>query len=374
MEQIKHIDWLSFTDKLIVPACVLIFALFVGIAINGMLKDRIKERVAIDDESKIKSIFFNALHGLPISMSLIIALYWIVSTSEYLPAGISKIFSYLLFTVIVFTLTRVIERTLSGFIIWKMGSTSEVSQSSLLNTIFRIFIYASSALIILQYYGISIAPIITAMGVGGMAIAFGVQETVANIFSGLHLLLTKQVQINDYIKLSSGAEGRVSDINFRFTTVTPANDGSVIVIPNKTIAGEVMTNYSRPRDDIVIVVPIGVSYDSDLEHVEKVTVDVAKKIMAAVDGYEPMIDSNGKDINPLSPVVRYQAFGDSSIDFQAILHATNFKNQFLIKHEFIKAISKRYREEGIDIPFPIRTVLMPDENKNVEQVVSLAKK
>ncbi len=367
MEYLQNIDWFALADKLVMPACILIVALIVGVTINNKLQTRLKERI-YDDESRIKNIFFNAVQGLPVSMCLIIGLYWIVNTNSYLPAGLVRIFSYLLFTVIVFTLTRVVERTLSGFLNWKMALSSDASQSSLLNTIFKIFIYASSALIILQYYGISIAPIITAMGVGGMAVAFGIQETVANIFSGLHIIITRQVKINDYIKLSTGEEGRVTDINLRFTTITPAADGSVIVIPNKNIAGAVITNFSRPRDDIGIIIPIGVSYDSDLEKVERVTLEVARNIQSQFDDYNPNIRNS-----PLHPAVLYQEFGDSSINFWAVLHASLYTKQLKIKHEFIKAISKRYREEGIDIPFPIRTVMLP-ENDNVNNIVSISKK
>ena len=112
-----------------------------------------------------------------------------------------------------------------------------------------------------------------------------------------------------------------------------------------------------PRDDIVITIPIGVSYNSDLDQVERVTIEVAREVMMRVDGYQPSFDSNGVDRNPLAPTVRFHTFGDSSIDFNTFLHSTQFKTQFLLKHEFIKAITKRYRKEGIDIPFPIRTVM-----------------
>ncbi len=356
MEHLQNIDWLALADKLIMPSCILAISLFVGIALNSMLHNRIKERI-YDDESRIKNIFFNALQGLPISMCLITGLYWIVNTSNYLPEGLVRIFSYLLFTVIVFTLTRVIERTLSGFINWKLSNSNNVAQSSLLGTIFKTFIYASSALIILQYYGISIAPIITAMGVGGMAVAFGVQETVANVFSGLHIIITRQVKINDYIKLSSGEEGRVTDINLRFTTITPAADGSVIVIPNKNIAGAVITNFSRPRDDVGIVINMGVAYDSDLEKVERVTLEVARAVQTKWDDYNPNDRSSA-----LHPAVLFQDFGESSINFWAVLHGSVYTKQLKIKHEFIKAITQRYREEGIEIPFPIRTVMLPDSN------------
>ena len=357
MNYLSNVDWIWLADKLIMPVCILFAALFAGISLNSILNKKIAQRTKDDDEGHIKNIFYHAMQGLPISMCLIIGLYWIVNTASYLPEGLVRIFSYLLFAVVVVTLTRVFEKTLSGFVSWKLESSGNFASSSLLHTIFKTVIYASSALIILNEFGISIAPIVTAMGVGGMAIAFGVQETVANVFSGLHLIITNQVKINDFIKLASGAEGRVTDINLRYTTITPAADGSVIVIPNKDIAGAIMTNFSRPRQDVGIVINIGVSYSSDLDLVERVTLEEAKKVQMQWDDYNP----DDKE-SPLHPAVLYQEFGESSINFWAVLHASVYTKQLKIKHEFIKAISRRYREENIDIPFPIRTVMLPENN------------
>ena len=357
MSNLLTLDWAYLSELLLMPTCILIVALMVGIALNRLLNQKIERHLKIDEFNlDIKSIFFRALRGIPINFCLMTGLYWIVNTSN-LPEGLSRIFSYFLFGVIVFTLTRVLERTLSGVVAMKLSNASNASQSTLLDTIFKTVIYASGALIFLQYCGISVAPIITAMGVGGMAVALGLQETLANIFSGLQLILSKQMKVNDYIKLSTGDEGRVTDINWRFTTITPASDGSVVVIPNKTIAGSITTNYSKPRDDIVITIPIGVSYDSDLDQVERVTVEVARDVMQRVDGYQPTWDDNGVDRNPLAPTVRFHTFADSSINFNVFLHSTQFKAQFVLKHEFIKEITKRYREEKIEIPYPIRTVI-----------------
>ena len=366
MDFLQNVDWLSLGQKLIVPACILIFSFFVGVVLNQLLTQKLERRVKAS-ESEIVGIFFRALRGVPISLCLVTGLYWIVNTSSHLPAGLVKIFSYFLFTVIVFSITRVCERTLSGFIRLKFSGSNDITQSTLLDTIFRVGIYASGALVILQYYGISIAPIITAMGVGGMAVAFGVRETLENIFSGLQLIISKQLRVNDYIRLSTGDEGRVTDINWRYITITPASESNVVVIPNKVIASAVTTNFSQPRDDIVVVVPIGVSYDSDLDLVERVTVEVARDLMVKIDGYRPQFDEEGVDRNKLAPVVRFQAFNDSSIDFNAVLHVQMFTNQYLLKHEFIKAITKRYREEGINIPFPIRTLDLPNgDTKTIE--------
>ncbi len=356
---LSEMDFIEIMEYLVMPICILAFSLFVGIAINRALIQRVARR-AKTDESSIKEVFYRAIQGVPISLCMVIGLYWVVNTSQ-LPDTLIQLLSYLLFTSIMFTITRVVERTVSGFINIKFSSSGDASQSTLMSTILKVFIYASGVLIILQYYGISVAPIITAMGVGGMAVALGLQETLQNIFAGLQILLSKQIKVNDFIKIGAN-EGRVVDINWRFTTIMPANEGTVIVIPNKDIAGSTSVNYSRPREDVIIVVPIGVGYESDLEQVERVTIEVARDIMMEVEGYEPAITSEGVDINPLAPSVLFTEFGDSSINFNVLLHAHRFVNQLKIKHKFIMAITKRYREEGINIPFPIRTVLMPDKN------------
>ena len=361
MDYLQNIDWLAVGQKLIIPACILAFSLVVGIILDRMLTQKLEQKVKSTD-SEIMGIFFRALRGVPISLCVVTGLYWIVTTSN-LPPGLERIFSYVLFTVIVFSITRVCERTLSGFIRLKFSGSSDMTQSTLLDTIFRVAIYASGALVILDYFNISIAPIMAAMGFGSFAFGLAVKEPLENVATGLLLMVSKQIRVNDYIRLSTGDEGRVTDINWRFITVMPPNEGSVVVIPNKVIANAVSTNYSQPRDDIIVVVPIGVGYESDLDLVERVTVEVARELQIKIDGYEPHFDANGNDIDKLAPVVRYQAFNDSSIDFNAVMHVQVFTNQYLLKHEFIKAITKRYREEGINIPFPIRTLDLPDDKK-----------
>ena len=349
-------------DTLIIVAIILAVSLIIGVVLNRMLTKKLDAKVE-ETDSKLIGIFFRAMKGVPIPLCFVSGLYWCVQAWEDMPAGLDKIFSCVLFAVIVFSLTRVCERTLSGFIRLKFSGSSDMTQSTLLDTIFRVAIYASGILIVLDYLEISIAPIMAAMGVGGMAVAFGVRETLENIFSGLQIIVSKQLRVNDYIKLSTGDEGRVTDINWRYITITPPSDSNVVVIPNKVIAGSVTTNYSQPRDDIVLIVPIGVGYESDLEHVERVTIEVARELQIKIDEYEPKFDLDGVDRSPLAPAVRYQAFNDSSIDFNAVMHVRSFTNQYILKHEFIKAIKKRFDAEGINIPFPIRTLDLPDDKK-----------
>ena len=333
---------------LLPPALVLLAALFIGVTLNKMLTRRLQHHLK-DEEGTWTYIFLNALRGVPISLCLIIGLYWSISLIDFIQSFV-KLFSYILFAVIVLSITRVIARTVSGFVDMQIAKSRDLPRTTLLNAIVNVIIYAMGILVILQYYGISIAPILTALGVGGMAVALALQETLANIFSGLHLILSKQLRLGDYIKLSSNEEGRVTDITWRFTTITPVGDGNMVVIPNQKIASAIITNYSLPRKDIIIKIPIGVAYNSDLEQVERVTLEVATKVLEEVD----------QEID-IAPAVRFHTFGESSIDFNVILHSSNFDHQFILKHEFIKALTKRYREEGIEIPFPIRTIVQDNK-------------
>ncbi|WP_074572092.1 mechanosensitive ion channel family protein [Selenomonas ruminantium] len=341
------IDWTHLLEMLIVPFCILIAALTAGITLNRMIKKRVLNRLA-SDETNWQNIFINALQGVPISFCLVVGLYWIVNTIDIIEPLV-KIFSYILFTVIILTITRVIARTISGVIDMQIErSQQKMPKTTLLNAIVNGIIYAMGILVVLQYYGISIAPILTALGVGGMAVALALQETLANIFSGLHLILSKQLRLGDYVHLSSGEEGRVTDITWRFTTIVPVGEGNMVVIPNQKIASSIITNYSMPRHDILIKIPVGVAYNSDLEKVEEVTLDVARQVLTQLN---ERLDKDRQ------PAVRFYNFGDSSIDFNVLLHSARFDNQFLLKHEFIKALTARYREEGIEIPFPIRTIV-----------------
>ena len=340
----SQIDWAMLAEELTLPICILIGALAVGLAVNRIVNANIEKRIDTD-EITFKTVFINALKGVPVSFCLVAGVYWIVNTVN-LPPSLVKIFSYVLFTINAFTLTRVLARGISGFITLTLERSEErLPKTSLLNNIVNCIIYAMGIIVILQYYGISIAPIITAMGVGGMAVALGMQETLANIFSGIYLIISKQLRLDDYIRLSSGEEGRVTDITWRFTTILSIM-GNVVVIPNQKLASAIITNYNMPKRDITVRVTVGVAYDSDLDLVEKVTLEVARKVMQD--------EHIGIDIEP---AVRFHTLGDSSINFDVFLHSSQFNHQAELKHEFIKELMRRYRKEGINIPYPIRTVI-----------------
>ena len=215
----------------------------------------------------------------------------------------------------------------------------------LVGNLVRVTVIGLGALVALQSLGISITPLLTALGVGGLAVGLALQDTLANLFAGIHILASRQVRPGDFVRLESGEEGYVQDITWRYTTVRQMSN-NVTIVPNAKLASAIITNYHLPEPELAVLVPVGVSYASDLSRVETVTMQVGKEVMAQVVGGVPAFE----------PFIRYNAFSDSSINFTVILRGREFGDQHLIRHEFIKRLHARYQAEGIEIPFPIRTV------------------
>lgn len=230
-------------------------------------------------------------------------------------------------------------------------------KSSLITNVVKVIIYVVGLLFILNILNISILPALTALGVGGLAVALALQETLSNLFAGIQMLASKKYVPGDYVSLSSGEEGFLEDIAWRNTTIR-ALGNHIIIVPNSVMAQTIVKNYILPDTQNSVLIGVGVSYDSDLEFVEKVTVEVGRHIMQNVEGA----------VADHEPFIRYNTFADSSINFNVILRSSDFTSQYIITHEFIKALKKRFDKEGIEIPFPIRTVHMkaaPLEIKNI---------
>jgi small-conductance mechanosensitive channel len=203
-------------------------------------------------------------------------------------------------------------------------------------------------LVFLDSIGISITPIVASLGIGSLAVALALQDTLANLFAGIYMIAEKPIAAGHFIKLESGEQGYVTKVGWRSTHIRMLTDAAVVV-PNSKLAGSVITNFSLPKNEIAVSVDVGVHYDSDLENVEAVTLAVARDALTQVKGALPEFE----------PRMRYHTFADSSINFTLWLGAENYVAGLLLKHEVVKRLHARYRTEGISIPFPIRTLEVP---------------
>jgi small-conductance mechanosensitive channel len=224
---------------------------------------------------------------------------------------------------------------------------AEAKTTSLLDYTVRAVIVGVGLLMAVSNLGFEITPVLAALGVGSLAVALALQPTLSNYFAGLHISLARPIRVGDYISLESGQKGYVIDIGWRATRMRELPN-NVIVVPNARVVEMILTNYNLPETEQAALVQVGVSYGSDLEKVERVTIDVAKQVLHEVTG----------GVATFEPFIRYNTFGNSSIDFTVILRVSQFVDRYLVTHEFIKRLKKRYDQEGIEIPFPQRVVHM----------------
>ncbi|HLC62244.1 MAG TPA: mechanosensitive ion channel family protein [Candidatus Nanoarchaeia archaeon] len=209
----------------------------------------------------------------------------------------------------------------------------------------NVFVYFIGLIILLKHFNVEITPLVATLGIGGIAIGFALQDTLSNFFAGLHIISDKPINIGDFIELEGDISGYVEDIGWRSTRIKTLPN-TLVIVPNSKIASSIIKNDSLPVPEMSIVIQCGVAYTSDLEKVEKVTIEAAKKIQKNVQGA----------VRDFEPFIRYHTFGDSNINFSIILRVQTFVDKYLVTHEFIKALKKSYDKEGIEISWPVRKI------------------
>jgi small-conductance mechanosensitive channel len=211
----------------------------------------------------------------------------------------------------------------------------------------KIVFIVVGGMIILDNLGIAITPLLTTLGIGSLAVAIALQDTLGNLFAGLYIKADQPIELGHYIRLETGEEGYVEHIGWRNTRIRMLPN-NIVVVPNGKLVQSNITNYYLPEKELAVLVPVGVDYDSDWAKVERVTCEAAREVLKTVHG----------GVANFEPFIRYHTFNQSSIDFTVILRGQEFTDNFLIKHEFIKKLQARYKQEGITIPFPIRRVYL----------------
>lgn len=330
--------------EIMLPLIVLLGTLILGYILRRVIFSRLA-RWAKNTKMQLDDIIIAATKGPFIIWCLMLGIYFALGISK-LPQGLVNISGKILLVLGIASVTLVLANILTRLIRIYSGKIEiALPVTSLTQNITRLIILAIGILIILNTLGISITPILATLGVGGLAVALALQDTLSNLFAGFYTTLAKQVRVGDFIKLESGEEGYVLDIGWRATRVRMLPN-NVVLIPNSKLAQTIITNYYLPEKELAVLVQVGVHYNSDLKKVEKVTCEVAREVMKEVPGGVPEFE----------PFIRYHTFGDFSINFTVILRAKEFVDNYLIKHEFIKRLHARYNKEGIVIPYPIRAI------------------
>jgi small-conductance mechanosensitive channel len=336
-----RVNWLD----LLLPFGIFLIILLAGWAGRRVLFARLSHWAATT-KGQFDDLLLDSLRG-PFLLWTVIFGVSVATRVSQLPRNATIWSDKILLALWIVSLTLVFAR-LSGRLVRMYGERLEgpLPVGTLTQRLVSLLIGLLGLLALLNTFEISVTPVLTALGVGGLAVALALQDTLSNFFAGFYVSLAGQIRAGDFIKLESGDDGYVSDIGWRSTTLR-ALPNNLIVIPNNRLAQSIVTNFYLPEKRMSLLINVGVSYDCDPEHVEQVLIEVA---LSAADDVPGLLKEP-------APFVRFiPGFGECSLDFTLICQVAEYTDQYLAQHELRKRILRRFREEGIEIPFPIRTV------------------
>ncbi len=198
-------------------------------------------------------------------------------------------------------------------------------------------------LVALSALGFELKNVTIIGGALGVGIGFGMQAIVNNFVSGLILLFERPIKVGDVIQLSDGQRGRVLNLGLRATTIQTF-DRAEIVVPNGDLISNQVTNWTLGDRSMRLTIPVGVAYGSDVETVMRVLMAIATESTQVLKDPQPM--------------VLFLNFGDSSLDFQLRVWISDFNDRRIIQSALIREIDRRFRVEGVEIPFPQRDLYL----------------
>jgi len=336
--------------SVIIPLAVFAAAV-IGVLIVRRVLFRVVTRWATATDSHLDVLVIESLRGPIFVWSLILGVHLALGISP-IPARYHQAIHTFVGVLWVLALTIGASR-LAGNIVRFYGGrvTGGNNVTSLTQKVAQLIVVAIGVVWLLKVvFDISLTPILTTLGVGGLAVALALQDTLSNLFAGFYVSISGLVRIGDYIKLTSGEEGYVTDIAWRCTTMRGPNN-NLVVIPNSKLGQAIYVNFDLPEHRMTSSVSFGVGYDSDIDRVQAILLDETMKATATIDGL--LADPR--------PNVLFEP-GDWSLNFQINFSISRFSELGRIKSQLRALIFKRLIREGITMPFPTRTILLESKN------------
>ena len=329
--------------------------LFAAVVVSGWVFRRILftrlERWADSTRTQVDNILLDVIHGPFLLWVLILAIH-LATESSSLPRGVTRWSGKVLLALWIISLTAVLAR-LSGRLVRVYSPRLEgaLPVGTLTEVLAALIIWILGFLTLLQQvFEVDIRAILAALGVGGLAVALALQDTLSNLFAGFYVSVARQIRIGDFVKIDAGQTGYVQDIGWRSTTLRELG-GNLIFIPNHKLAQSIVTNYNLPQRSLGVGIAVPATYDSDPSVVERLLTEVASAAVGQVPGLL-------KEPAPSAKLI--PGFGKTSLEFTLDCQVAEFADQFLVQHELRKRIYRRFREEGIQ--FRPESVTAADEN------------
>ena len=301
---------------------MLLIALLIGLLIRQVVFVKVK-KLAERTVNFYDDIILETLRRKTVLWVVLIAAIMTIPTLPWEPVY-RNVAEQIAMALLIISMTMAVVGGISEAIRqYTVASGAGVGGTTLIRYVISFVFYAIGLAVVLSLFNVSLLPAITALGVGGLAVALAFQDTLANLFAGIYMTISKDLHMGDYVQLSSGEERFVQDVSWRTTTLrTLANN--LVIIPNKKLSESILTNYSLPEARLSVELSVGISYDTDPAWVEEILIDIVRKAYGEVEG---VIDED--------PAIRFFAFADSSLTMRVFVQVDNVEHRFTARHELM---------------------------------------
>lgn len=322
-------EMLDYLKDLSLPLGIVILAIIFGVLIERLLLDRVY-RFFDKREWKIGRRLIRSMNGIFTIWAGLLAFRTVLSDLP-LKASALPAFEHGATAILILSITVLCGRVVVAFIRTYAAENDRLVPSiSLVQNIVRAFAFTLGVVMIFHTYGIAVAPLLTALGVGGLAVALALQDTLSNFFAGIYIIISKHLDPGDYVKLDGGQEGIIRDIAWRVTTLqTPAS--TLVIVPNSKFSTSIITNYSKPDRAMNLVIDLPVDPAKDAALFEGLAIAAAQEVMKLMP-----------EITAGEPVLRYTSlttpFAASGATLQIILNVTEFTKASEVKSEILRRI------------------------------------
>jgi small-conductance mechanosensitive channel len=331
------VSWVAVRPY-VIPAAIIVIGIVLGVAFEYGGRRRIALLPAIRSHRWL-SMAIEALAGAVVLWFTSLGIYVAIVSSQQRPS-VERLLDQILLVLVLASITIVAGRFVGSAVLFlSRGPEQQLASGTLFASVSQGLIAVLGALIILSSLGIQITPLLTALGVGGLAVALALQPPLANLFSGLQLVASRQIRPGDYVELQTGQQGFVEDINWRNITIRePTNN--LVVVPNLLLAQAIFINYRLPDPQVAARVPVRVAYGSDLDFVEQLMLRAVALAREDMHGQGTSGDA----------YVRFDEFGSDTINLSVRFFVPRVVDQERARSSFLRRLYALLREHGIGSP------------------------
>jgi len=347
-----------FWSKQLLISLLVVAAFYLLSRLAQLLLDRVGRRLCALTSSDLDDKILERVSGPTLLLINCAGLYLAIRRLP-LPEKVQAVVSGALFIVNVVILANIVYRVLDMMLshYGRRVADEEMSRQliPLVEKLFMIFLIGTALIITLKHFNYDILSLVTALGVGSLAIGLAAKDTLANMVSGFTLMIDRPFRIGDRIQVGPKAgdvAGEVVDIGLRSTKIK-GDDNNYLIIPNSELCNSTLVNQAFPDSRGKGRVNLGIAYGSDVEG--------AKALLVATAASIPGV------LTDPAPEAYFTSFGESSLNLALFFWVANFSQTFATTDRINCAINSSFQEHGINIPYPTRTVFFEKDANHAPQ-------